>query len=133
MGHILEKGLYDQIKLNLHVSDNKVSEDPLAKVRDFLVMINENFKKHYNPEEFLVVDEGMIPFNGRVKFKVFNPDKPNQWGIKEYLVCDAVRAYTLEVKIYCGDEKSGVANFEEPPDKVMGKTMEMVLSLLSPY
>lgn len=77
MGHILEKGLYDQIKLNLHVSDNKVSEDPLAKVRDFLVMINENFKKHYNPEEFLVVDEGMIPFNGRVKFKVFNPDKPN--------------------------------------------------------
>lgn len=71
--------LYDQIKKHLHVSDNSVkdSNDPLAKVREFCNMINGNFKRYYAPDEFLTIDEGMIPFNGRVKFKVFNPDKPN--------------------------------------------------------
>ena len=89
--------------------------------------------KYYAPEEFLTVDEGMIPFNGKVSFKVFNPDKPNQWGLKEYLLCDAVKAYTLEVRIYCGDEKTGEANFEEPPERVMSKTMELALSFLEDY
>ena len=120
----MDKSVYDQIRNHLHVSDHSIkdSKDPLAKVRELLDSVNKNFSRHYNPEEFLVVDEGMIPFNGRVKFKVFNPDKPNQWGIKEYLVCDAVRAYTLEMRIYCGDEKTGEANFEEPNDKIMNKT-----------
>jgi hypothetical protein len=44
----------------------------------------------------------MIPFNGRVHFKVFNPDKPTKWGIKEYILCDAVKSYTLQIKLYHG-------------------------------
>lgn len=79
MGHIMDKVVYDQIRTHLHVSDRSVkdSNDPLSKMREVLDSVNRNFRYHYNPEEFLVVDEGMIPFNGRVKFKVFNPDKPN--------------------------------------------------------
>jgi hypothetical protein len=61
------------------VSDNstKGSKDKLAKVREFLDLVNRNFKHYYAPDEFLTIDEGMIPFNGKVSFKVFNPDKPN--------------------------------------------------------
>jgi hypothetical protein len=44
----------------------------------------------------------MIPYNGSVSFKVYNPDKPVKWGIKEYILCDAVNAYTLEIKLYYG-------------------------------
>lgn len=44
----------------------------------------------------------MIPYSGKVNFKVFNPDKPTKWGIKEYIVCDAVKSYTLQIKLYHG-------------------------------
>ncbi len=44
-------------------------------------ILNKNFKKYYYPGEFLSLDEGMIPFTGKVAFKVFNPDKPNKVSI----------------------------------------------------
>ena len=43
----------------------------------------------------------MIPFMGKCWFKVFNPKKPDKWGIKEYVITDDI-GYTLEVRIYHG-------------------------------
>lgn len=68
----------------------------------------------------------MIPFSGKLKFKVFNPDKPTQWGIKEFLLCDAHHAYTLEVKIHCPDE-------DDNPSRLMTKTHNLTLQLLEDY
>jgi hypothetical protein len=44
----------------------------------------------------------MIPFSGDVHFKVFNPDKPTKWGLKEYIICDAKSLYTLKIILYYG-------------------------------
>jgi hypothetical protein len=63
---------------------------------------NDRFKKFYSPGEYFTIDEGMIPFNGSIPFKVYNPDKPTKWGLKEYILCDATNAYTLEIKLYHG-------------------------------
>ena len=59
------------------------------------IWINVIFLRHYSPNEYLTIDEGMIPYNGNINFKVFNPDKPTKWGIKEYILCDSLTAYTL--------------------------------------
>lgn len=78
MNSIINRRLYEIIRDNLSITDFSIknNQDPLAKVRDFVAMLNENFKYFYQPDEFLAVDEGMIPFSGKLKFKVFNPDKP---------------------------------------------------------
>jgi len=57
--------------------------------------MNDKFSRFYYPGEFITIDEGMIPFAGKVQFKVYNPDKPTKWGIKEYLLCDAANTYTF--------------------------------------
>ena len=67
----------------------KGKEDPLYKVRAFVDILNDKFKRYYSPGEYLTIDEGIIPFQGRVRFKVYAPDKPCKWGIKEYVLCDA--------------------------------------------
>lgn len=53
----------------------------------------------------MALDEGMIPFGGKIFFKVFNPDKPNKWGIKEYVLCDST-GYTFHIKPYCGGDEA---------------------------
>ena len=65
----------------LHLADNtnpNIQKDIIGKVREYMDIINENFKKYYYPGEYLTIDEGMIPFNGKVAFKIYNPDKPDK-------------------------------------------------------
>lgn len=40
----------------------KGKEDPLYKVRAFVDLLNEKFKRYYSPGEYLTIDEGIIPF-----------------------------------------------------------------------
>jgi hypothetical protein len=99
MATIMPYERFKEIKRSLNISSGRPTpeqkQDPIWKVRPFLEKMNELFAYYYKPEEYLTVDEGMIPFNGKVHFKVFNPDKPTKWGIKEYLLCDAQKCYTF--------------------------------------
>lgn len=58
------------------------------KFLEVSLILNTIFR-YYSPNEYLTIDEGMIPYNGNINFKVFNPDKPTKWGIKEYILCDS--------------------------------------------
>ena len=73
-------GRFKEIKKYLSLSGlenkKKYPEDNLWRVRDFTNDLNTKFKKYYYPGEYLCIDEGMIPFGGKAKFKVYNPDKP---------------------------------------------------------
>ena len=101
MAQIISYTRFKEIKQFLSLSglDSKTKHpnDTLYRIRDFITDFNDKFKKFYYPDEYLCIDEGMIPFGGKAKFKVYNPDKPTQWGIKEYLLCDAVKSYTFHV------------------------------------
>lgn len=63
------------------VNNAEADNDRLFKVRPFITMMRETFG-YYTPEEELSFDEGTCPFKGRVKFRVYNPMKPNKFGIK---------------------------------------------------
>ncbi|CAK81814.1 unnamed protein product (macronuclear) [Paramecium tetraurelia] len=110
--------------------------DPIWKIRDFLNQMNMRFAKYYYPGEFITIDEGMIPFAGKVQFKVYNPDKPTKWGIKEYLLCDASNTYTFQLRLYHGqtmwnnDFKQTMFVNEEDTQH---RTMELVLQMCKDY
>ena len=74
---MMGKDRFCAVLSNLHLSDN----DRLYKVRPFISMMRETYDV-YTPEENLSLDEGTCPFKGRVSFKVYNPMKPNKFGIK---------------------------------------------------
>ena len=108
-GKSMSKDRFLLILSNLYLADNETAiprgepgHDKLHKVRPFISMIKANFGK-YDPEQDLSFDEGTCPFKGRVHFRVYNPNKPNKFGMKLYQVCEASSGYCLGFDVYHGD------------------------------
>ena len=92
--------------LNNNTNDNK--SDLLFKIRPYLNSVNLKFEKYYNAGKHLSVDECMIKFNGRLKFKQFIMNKPVKFGVKGFLMCDSKNYYCHKVEIYTGKSKSSI-------------------------
>ena len=82
---------------NLHISDNnnRAVDDPLSKVRSFPSMIQRTFVDVYTPGRDISFDEATCPWKGRLRFKVYNPNKPNKFGIKSYQANEFATGYTI--------------------------------------
>ncbi|KAJ8933858.1 hypothetical protein NQ318_004689 [Aromia moschata] len=55
------------------------------------------------------IDESVIPFQGRLVFKQYNPQKTHKYGIKIFKLC-CENGYTWNMSIYSGKEKEQIAN-----------------------
>ncbi|CAH1971399.1 unnamed protein product [Acanthoscelides obtectus] len=86
-----------------HFQDNTLpSTSRLDKINPILSIIQNNIKTVYCPGDTVVVDETMVPFRGRLKFRQYNPSKARcSYGIKLYKVCTP-NGYTWHLKIYDG-------------------------------
>ena len=107
------------------------TRDTIFKIRDLVNLMNKKFQARYYPGEWMCLDEGMIPFNGKASFKVFNPQKPTKWGVKEYVVTDGVQPYTLVIKLHDGLEDD--ENDSEQSELIKGKITNLVLWLVQDY
>ena len=108
-GTYMGQNMFLSIMSNLQVSDstlvlphNHPNHDKLFKVRPFLDMMDKNFKQSYKCGRDLSFDEWCCPFKGRLKFKCYNPSKPNKWHIKIFEVSDARTSYMVGLDIYTG-------------------------------
>ena len=82
----------DRFKMILaffHLNDNanyipagQPGHDLLFKVRPLFDFLNERFKEIYIPEENIAIDEAIVPWRGRVTFRVYIRNKPTKWEIK---------------------------------------------------
>ena len=134
-GKIMGKDRFLAILSNLHLVDNTLDpgDDRLYKVRPFITMMRETFDI-YTHEEQISIDEGTCPFKGRVKFRVYNPMKPNKFGIKLYQACEATSGYCIRFDIYDGDQNRSCATYCEalginPQD--CSHTTQLVIGLLA--
>ena len=65
--------------------------------------LRENFKKVYDPTQNVAVDEGIIPFKGRFKYRQHVKGKPHSTGIKFFAIADD-KAYLYDFWIYAGGQ-----------------------------
>ena len=79
----------------LHCSDNnnyvprgQEVYDPLYKLGTIYDTSRNLFSTNYYPTNNIAVDEGLVPWRGNIHFRVYNPDKPDKFGIKSYQLCD---------------------------------------------
>lgn len=89
---------------HLHLADNddeKAAEDPAAKFKPLLDLVNSVCQRAWNPHQNFSIDEAMVPFQGRVKFLQYAPDKPEKWGIKMFKLCDS-DGYLFSCRVYTG-------------------------------
>lgn len=99
-----------------HFSDN---EDPSAKtnrlhkLQPILDILIANFKKYYTPPKNVCIDESLIPFRGRLVFRMYIPNKSARYGVKVFKLCTE-KGYTTNLKMYVGQsEKEGDMSITE--------------------
>lgn len=136
-GKYMSRNRFQALLWNIHVNDdshnppcNEPGHDPLCKIRPFVDMVQRNFLYAYKPSKCLSFDEACCPFKGRVKFRVYNPMKPNRFHIKLFQVSEAESGYILGFHVYTGKDSSCVSNFSKPIDPESTKTTKVVLGLL---
>lgn len=122
---VMSRNKFELILLRfLHFSDNETCDtsDRLYKIRNIVDKINFNFENLHTPGEVIAVDESMIPFRGRLKFRQYIPSKRHRYGVKLFKVCD-VNGFTYKIIIYDGEQCV--------PGQGLGETI--VLSLCEKY
>ena len=97
-----------------YVPRGQAGYNPVSKLGTIYSVVTEKFSSVWKPGKNICIDEGMIPFRGKVHFKVYNPDKPDKYGVKSYQLCDSSNGYCCMFEIYTGVDPN-------PPRKRPGK------------
>jgi hypothetical protein len=95
---------YFAILRYLHFNNNteQPEDDRLYKVNLVLCDLKEKFSNSFRPYQNVCIDEDMVPFKGRLKFKQYIPSKRNRFGIKLFLICDCSTGFVLNFTVYTG-------------------------------
>ena len=59
----------------------------------------------YTAQNKKSLDEAMIPWPGRLKFRTYNPGKITKYGVLARMVCEAVSGYICNMEIYSAEGK----------------------------
>ncbi|RZF41384.1 hypothetical protein LSTR_LSTR000098 [Laodelphax striatellus] len=128
---IFSKERFFQIFWTLHLSPPNNIGPVLGtvtrsgKVKRVVQYLEKKFREYYCPSDTVSIGESTIDFKGRVAFKVYNKDKPNKWGIKVFVVSDAVNGYVCAMEPYMGSITT--SNLDRPE---LLATSRIVLSLI---
>ncbi|XP_059060598.1 piggyBac transposable element-derived protein 4-like [Achroia grisella] len=88
-----------------HFCDESIDNtgDKLYKIRQIHDMLNFRFQQVLRPGKILVIDESMIPWRGRLKFRQYIKNKSHKYGVKLYKLCTP-EGYSYNTIIYTGKE-----------------------------
>ena len=88
----------------LHASD--VESVAKEKIEPFLNTLLEKFQVAFYPFIDVAIDEMVIGWKGRWKYKQYNAAKPKKHHIKIFGLCDSVTGYAYNILIYFGKDTS---------------------------
>ena len=89
----------------LHVTS--VGDEQLkGNIEPFLNMLLQNFQDAFYPGKDLSLDEMVVKWKDRSKFKMNNPNKLEKCYIKTFGLCDSIAGYAYILLIYFGNETS---------------------------
>lgn len=74
--------------------------DCFAAVREVHTLFSNNCTLHWTPHTHATVDEQILSFRGNCPIKIYDPSKPDRYGIKMYLICDSDNQYVFSIDPY---------------------------------
>ena len=89
----------------LHCSENPEAEGK-DKIEPFINMFLSKFHEAFYPKENLSLDEMVVGWTGRWKYKMYNPNKPHKYHVKVFGLVDSETGYVLNLLVYFGSETS---------------------------
>lgn len=125
---IMTRSRFRAIYSCLHLNDNskyiprgQEGYDAFFKLRPYFEELSNLCQMTFSPDEELTIDEGTCGFRGKVHFRVYNKDKPDKYGMKIYMLCDAKTGYILKMVPYVGDSKTTQSIIMELCEPYIGK------------
>ena len=99
----MPRNYFDECLRYLHFADNQnlTASDRYAKVRSIFSMLNEKWLKHFSNENYLSIDELMVPYYGRHGLKQLIHGKPIRFGYKVWCLC-TTEEYLIQAELYLG-------------------------------
>lgn len=80
----------------------RVKVDPAAAISHIFEKFNKNSQSAYCLGANATVDEMLVGFRGKCRFKMYLPSKPVKYGLKVQCLVDARIHYIYNTYIYCG-------------------------------
>ena len=102
--------------------------DPAYKVKELITNLETRYKKLFIPGRQLSLDETLLRAFGRIKFKVRIVTKAARYGIKLYVVTDALTAFVHKVMVY-----TGKYTYKETEGESIKKTVSVVKQLVADF
>ena len=92
----------------IHFSNKEESlpSNRLAKIATMLDLMNENLQSLYQSGEEVVIDETLIPWQGRLVFRQYIPNKAHKYEIKLFKLC-SIEGYTYNLSVYTAQSQDG--------------------------
>lgn len=86
---IMSRNRFELLLRFWHFADNEKTpdNDRIYKDRDLIERVVKNYQNIMEPDEYIAIDESMIPFRGRLKFKQYIPGKAHKYGVKLFKIC----------------------------------------------
>lgn len=104
--------------------------DPTAPISNLFQKFIDNCQEMYSMGEYGCIDEMLVAFRGRFKYKMYMPQKPAKYGIKIMAMTDARTNYLCNAFIYSGADCYGKTLNES--EKLLKKPSQAVLRLIKP-
>lgn len=82
--------------------DTRNSNDRFAPIRQIFEIFIRNCQECYSMSEKVTVDEQLLSFRGRCKFRMYMKSKPDKYGLKLITLNDAKTAYLYNAIPYLG-------------------------------
>ena len=80
----------------------KDNDDKLIIIKPILAYVKKRCQEILIPEQHLSLDEGMLPYKGRLSIKIYNPLKPHKYGLKFFFLCESSTGYVSDFVMYSG-------------------------------
>lgn len=104
---------FEELKRFLHFTNNEdtvpindPNYDKLQRIRPLINKIHERLLL-LPREEYLAIDEQVIPTKARSTLKNYNPKKPHKWGYKAFVLSGA-SGLTYDFELYAGAQSNVV-------------------------
>lgn len=115
---------------NAETREERKKHDPAAAISELFNLFVENAKKSYVIGATACVDEMLVGFRGKCKFKMYIPSKPEKYGIKIMALTDARTQYFYNAYIYAGKDTDGFGLLSS--EKKLSKPSQSIVRLAKP-
>ena len=119
----------------LHFTEDDSKTEPTIKFKVVLDFLLEKFRTLYVPEQNISIDESLLLWKGRLKWKRYIPLKRSRFGIECYILAEAETGYVWGLIVYVGKNtvySYNIPDMSEEDKQKLTKPTSIVLSLISP-